>query len=230
MAAVRLLIADDHYVTRSGLVAMVRHSGGLSVAGETDSVAGAVAADIDLAPDIVLVNLRCLDGDELQDLVSTMRCPTVIVLRAEGSAVGLDEAVRADVAGYADLDALQGDLAEMVSIVRRGCSVSIVSERTLSSSRGDSCGSAAAWDLPSSLTARETEVLKLVGAGLTNRVIAATLHVAETTVKKHCSRIMRKLGVSSRTEVAIFFSHLVQDERPCREIEKDVSSLDGRVR
>jgi DNA-binding NarL/FixJ family response regulator len=209
MSSVRVLIADDQYVTRTGLTAMAQSSPDLSVAGEAYDAEGTIKATAELTPDVVLVNLRMLQADDLQGLVDEISTASaVIVLRSRDSHVGVEEALRAEVAGFADLDALEGQLANLVSLVRRGYAVCVIANKTLQTAMRKSY-SAAIFPPPwiSILTAREGEVLRLIAAGMTNKQIAAKLHVAESTVKKHSCRVMKKMGVSSRVEAALQFSH-----------------------
>lgn len=210
MPAVRLLITDDQYVTRAGLTAMARRSPSLSVAGEAYDAEGTVKAAAELTPDVVLVNLRTLEAGDLQDLVDEISAASsVIVLRSGDSHVSVEEALQAQVAGFADLDALEGDLDSMISLVQRGCAVCIVARETLTTAtfNGRSPAAIRSPHWISALTAREGEVLRLMAAGMTNKQIAAKLYVTESTVKKHGSRVMRKMGVSSRVEAALQFSH-----------------------
>ncbi|MBV9312279.1 MAG: response regulator transcription factor [Pseudonocardia sp.] len=210
MSEIRLLIADDHYVTRSGLVAMANKSPILCVAGVESEARSTLSAAADLSPDVVLINLRRLGGSDLKRLIGEIDCPNVIVLRSEGSQLKLKEILQAQVSGYADLDAVQGDLASIIAIVSRGCSVCIFTESKLRcfSGTGDDASGEPGDEWLRSLTDREVEVLKLIANGMTNREISARLHVSETTVKKHASRIMRKLGVTGRVEAALQFARL----------------------
>lgn len=211
MSAVRLLIADDQYVTRAGLTAMARSSPSLSVAGEAYDAEGTVKATAELTPDVVLLNLRMLDARDLLELVEEISATSsVIVLSSRDSRVGVEDVLQADVAGFADLHALEGDLDNMISMVRRGRAVWIMARETLTAAMFRGRSSAAAGPPPpwiSALTAREGEVLRLIAAGMTNKQIAAQLYVTESTVKKHGTRVMRKMGVSSRVEAALQFSH-----------------------
>jgi two-component system, NarL family, response regulator DevR len=209
MSSVRVLIADDQYVTRSGLSAMAKNSPNLSFVGEAYDVEGAVRAATELAPDVVLVNLRTLQGHTLQELVHELDgASSVIVLCSRDSKVSLAEACHAGVSGIADLDAVEGDLENIVSFVHRGCAVCIMARETLTMAMFDSCSSTATnpphW--LSVLTPREGDVLRLMAEGLGNKQIATELHVSETTVKKHATSVMRKMGVSSRVEAALQFS------------------------
>ena len=209
MSSVRVLIADDQYVTRAGLTAMAHSSPSLSVAGEAYDAQSTIKAAAELTPDVVIVNLRRLHAHDLQGLVNEISTlSSVIVLRSQDSQVDAKEALQANIAGFADLEALEGQLANIISLVRRGCAVCITARETLStamvSSRSTGSASLPSWI--TTLTSREREVLQLIAAGMTNKQIAAKLHVTESTVKKHCSRVMRKMGVSSRVEAALRFT------------------------
>jgi DNA-binding NarL/FixJ family response regulator len=209
MPAARLLIADDQYVTRAGLTAMARGSPSLSVAGEASDAEGTLRAAAELTPDVVLVNLRTLEAGALQRLVDEISSASlVIVLHTQDSHVGVEEALQAEVAGFADLDALDGDLENIISLVRRGCAVYIMARETLTTATF--CAHSGTAIPPphwiSALTVRERQVLQLVATGMTNKEIAAKLYVAESTVKKHGSRVMKKMGVSNRVEAALQFS------------------------
>lgn len=209
MPGIRLLIADDHYVTRSGLVAMANESPTLTVAGVEYDADSTLRAAADLSPDAVLVNLRSLGAQGLRRLVSEIDCPNIIVLRSDDSSLHVLDAFGAKVSGYADLDAVQGDLASLVGIVTRGCSVCVFTERTLCHRTELEDPSTATHNTEqlASLTSRELHVLELIAAGLTNKEISKQLYVSETTVKKHVSRMMRKLGVEGRLAAALQFTH-----------------------
>lgn len=213
MSSIRLLIADDRSVTRSGLAALASGSPDLAVAGEVQDAEATLRAVVELAPDVVLLNLRDLPVHELPQLVRGIDGAAVIVLRSAGADVGLRAAIEADVAGYADLDALEGELAEIIGIVSRGCSVFVASDRSLSSTafvsnRGRSADVGA--ERMGALTQREREVLAWISSGASNRLIASTLHLSESTIKKHATRILRKLSVTSRLEAAIIYREAVE--------------------
>lgn len=209
MSAARLLIADDQYVTRSGLTAMAQSSRSLSVAGETYDAEGTVKAAAELTPDVVLVNLRTLEASDLQGLVDEIgAASSVVVLHTQASRVGVEEAFQAEVAGFVDLDTLNGGFENVISFVRRGYTICIMAHAALTTTmfcdRSATVISPPRWI--SVLTAREHQVLRLIAAGMTNKEIAAKLHMAQSTVKKHGSRVMKKMGVSNRVEAALQFS------------------------
>jgi DNA-binding NarL/FixJ family response regulator len=209
MSLVRVLVADDQYVSRSGLVAMAKDAPSLRFVGDAYDAEGAVRSATELSPDVVLMNLRALKGEALKKLVRELGgAASVIVVWSRDSQVGLAEACQAGVAGIADLDALGDDLENIVSLVHRGCAVCIMARDTLAIDMFDECASAAVpaprW--LSTLTTRESEVLRLMAEGLSNKQIATKLHVSETTVKKHATNVMKKMGVSSRVEAALQYS------------------------
>jgi DNA-binding NarL/FixJ family response regulator len=209
MSETRLLISDDQYLTRAGLRAMARNAPDLNVAGEAHDAQGTVEAAVKLAPDIVLVNLRTLELGDLKMLVDEINTTSpVIVLRSQNSRIGVMEALHANAAGFADIDALESEFKNMITLVQRGFNVCITSRETPSQENLDGHAYQIANSLQSQfsgLTAREIEVLRLIAAGMTNNQIAAELYVAESTVKKHASRVMKKMGVSSRISAALQF-------------------------
>ena len=124
MAQIQLLIADDQVVTRSGLMAMTREAPGLDVAGVAQDVAGVLTAVDRAHPDIVLLNLRSLSAERFRHLVRLIGAhASIIVLWCHDSLVTIQDALRAKVAGFMDLEILQEDFASVISLVSRGCAV-----------------------------------------------------------------------------------------------------------
>lgn len=205
MAQIQLLIADDQVVTRSGLMAMTREAPGLDVVGVAQDVAGVLTAVGRGDPDIVLLNLRKLTGDSFRHLVRMIGAHvSVIVLWCHDSAVTIQDALRAKVAGFMDLEILQEDFASVISLVSRGCAVYLLPHDRLSDISTDYPASSTSVAI-SSLTSRENDVL-LLADGMTNKQIGSTLHIAENTVKKHVHRAMIKLSASNRVEAALLVS------------------------
>lgn len=209
MAQIRVLIADDQVVTRSGLVAMSREAPGLDVVGVAQDVAGVLAAVDCGNPDIVLLNLRTLTGDSLRHLVQLIGAHvSVIVLWCHDSAVTIQDALRAKVAGFMDLEILQEEFAGVIALVgRRGCAAYLLPRDRLSDI-GEGCSMSSTSGAISNLTSRENDVLRLLADGMTNKQIGSSLHIAENTVKKHVHRVMIKLSASSRVEAALLVSRL----------------------
>ncbi|MFC5250927.1 MULTISPECIES: LuxR C-terminal-related transcriptional regulator [Streptomyces] len=206
MAQIQLLIADDQVVTRSGLMAMTREAPGLDVAGVAQDAAGVVTAVDREDPDIVLLNLRKLTGDSFRRLVQLIGAhASIIVLCCHDSVVTLQDALRAKVAGFMDLEILQEDFASVITLVSRGCAVYLLPRDRLSDISTEYPTSSTSVAI-SSLTSRENDVLLLLAAGMTNKQIGSTLHIAENTVKKHVHRAMIKLSASNRVEAALLVS------------------------
>ncbi|MGY4989250.1 LuxR C-terminal-related transcriptional regulator [Streptomyces nigrescens] len=206
MAQIQLLIADDQVVTRSGLMAMTREAPGLDVAGVAQDAAGVVTAVDREDPDIVLLNLRKLTGDSFRRLVQLIGAhASIIVLCCHDSVVTLQDALRAKVAGFMDLEILQEDFASVITLVSRGCAVYLLPRDRLSDISTEYPTPSTSVAI-SSLTSRENDVLLLLAAGMTNKQIGSTLHIAENTVKKHVHRAMIKLSASNRVEAALLVS------------------------
>ncbi|MDG6103239.1 response regulator transcription factor [Dactylosporangium aurantiacum] len=206
---VRVLVADDQALIRAGLVALLRAAPGLEVAGEAADGAEAVALAAATAPDIVLMDIRMpvLDG-----IAATRRIlaapgeqhPRVVVL----TTFDLDEYVYAALAGGASGFLLKdtppqriisavhtvagGDILIAPRITHRLIETYAMHHRRApDGARLDE------------LTARETEVLCLVGNGLSNSEIAQRLVLSEATVKTHVKRLMAKLRLSSRAQAVV---------------------------
>ncbi|GAA2472308.1 LuxR C-terminal-related transcriptional regulator [Streptomyces mauvecolor] len=208
MAQIQVLIADDQVVTRSGLVAMSREAPGLDVVGVAQDVAGVLAAVDCGKPDIVLLNLRKLKGDSLRHLVQLIGAHvSIIVLWCHDSAVTIQDALRAKVAGFMDLEILQEEFAGVIALVGRGCAAYLLPRERLSDI-GEGCPMSSTSGAMSNLTSRENDVLRLLADGMTNKQIGSSLHIAENTVKKHVHRVMIKLSASSRVEAALLVSRL----------------------
>ncbi|WP_172383352.1 response regulator transcription factor [Streptomyces sp. MNP-20] len=208
MAQIRLLIADDRIVTRSGLVAMSREAPGLDVVGVAQDMAGVVTAVDCLDPDIVLLNLRKLSGDGLRRLAHLIGAHvSIIVLWCHDSAVTVQDALRAKVAGFMALEILQEEFAGVIALVDRGCAAYLFPRERIRDI-SDGCSTPVTSGAMSTLTSRESDVLHLLAGGMTNKQIGSALHIAENTVKKHVHRAMGKISASSRVEAALLVSRL----------------------
>jgi DNA-binding NarL/FixJ family response regulator len=203
--AIRLVVVDDHPVVREGLRSFLGTRPGLEVIGEAGDVDEAVAVVGELGPDVVLLDLVLPGGGgvaALGRLLARTPAPRVIVLTSFGGDDQALAAVRAGAAGWLGKDVPPAELESAIRTVHRGGSVfdSAVAGRVLAEVASPS-GSDPGLD---QLTAREREVLALLGRGLSNRDLAAALFVAEKTVKTHVSAILAKLHLTDRTQAALF--------------------------
>jgi DNA-binding NarL/FixJ family response regulator len=205
---IRVLIADDQPVVRQGLRTFLELQEDIEVVGEAADGEQALLAAAELAPDVVLMDLVMprLDGvaaiERLRASGSTAR---VIVLTSFLDEDKVLPAVRAGAAGYLLKDVEPADLVQAIRTVDHGEALlhPAVAARVLQelSSPG---GAPARMALHASLTAREREVLALVARGRANKAIAFELGCKEKTVKTHVGNILAKLGLSDRTQAALY--------------------------
>lgn len=192
---IRVLLADDHPVVRSGLAGMLALEPDLEVVGEAADGAQAVALVAELVPDIVLMDLRMpiLDGAAATALITGERPGVrVLVLTTYETDTDILRAVEAGATGYLLKDTPRDQLVAGVRAAARGESAlsPSVARRLVQQLRdGDA----------ERLTAREQEVLAGVARGLSNAGIGRELFITEATVKTHLLRAFTKLGVDDRT-------------------------------
>lgn len=204
MAVPTVLIADDHEVVRRGLSSLFADSA-IEVCGEAASSDEAVRQARKLKPDVVLLDVRFGDEDGL-DAVKKIRSAApatrVVVLSAFDNPTYVARAVAAGVHDYLLKTISRADLIAAVRAAATGEAATRAGElRRVAShmSRQDKGG------LPGvSLTARETQVLRLVAMGLSNQEIADTLEISVETVKEHVQNLLRKLSLSDRTQAAVW--------------------------
>jgi DNA-binding NarL/FixJ family response regulator len=193
----RLLIADDHSVVRAGLRALLEGEPDLEVVAEAGSGEEAVALALGLAPDLVLMDLRFagtsrgIDGIEAVCRLAAEAAGIPVVMLTSYS--GRADIVRALEAGARGYVLKAGPPEELFRAVRSACVGGMGLAPEIVS---DLFGQVAA-PRPD-LTQRETEVVRLMADGHSNRAIAETLFLSEATVKTHLVRIYRKLGVDNR--------------------------------
>lgn len=206
---IRLLIVDDQAVVRSGLRMLLGTFPDLQVLGEAEEGGRAVDQVATLLPDVVLMDVRMpgVNGIEATRRIGALSLPrtvAVLVLTTFAHEDHLFDALRAGAAGFALKDAAPEELASAIRAVARGDSyIAPGMTRHLIDAiarnerdRGDA-------SVLDALTAREREVLVLVGRGMGNAQIARTLVVEETTVKTHVRHLLRKLGLTSRVQAAV---------------------------
>ncbi|WP_194814101.1 response regulator transcription factor [Nocardia sp. XZ_19_385] len=197
---VRVLIADDERLVREGITALLALQPGVEVIGTAENGRAAVRLAEQLAPDVVLMDIRMpgMDGVEAAGLLRGKT--TVLMLTTFDEDDYLIRALRAGASGYLLKDVPAAQLAQAVRLAHAGVDQysAAVSGRLAALVRGR--GPAGSIEL----TDRETDVLRLVARGAANREIARVLHLSEGTVKNHVSNILSRLGVRDRTQAAIY--------------------------
>ncbi|MGW9432565.1 response regulator [Streptomyces decoyicus] len=211
MTPIRVLIADDQVMVRQGFTVLLNLEPGIEVIGQAVDGLDAVAQVAELAPDVVLMDVRMprLGGIEATRQLTEPSGATVKVLVL--TTFDLDEyvyeAMRAGASGFLLKDASAAELAQAVRVVAAGDALlapNITKRLIAEFSRVTSSPRTPLKDRVGDLTERETEVLSLIAQGLSNGEIAERLVVAEQTVKSHVGRILVKLGLRDRTQAAVF--------------------------
>ena len=194
---IRVLIADDHAVVRQGLRTFLDLQDDIEVVAEAGDGAEALAAAEQHKPDVALIDLVMPNVDGIEAIRGLReRAPDAraIVLSSFIDDEKLFPAVRAGAAGYLLKDVQPQELVDAIRTVHGGGALlhPKVASRLLEEMATDP------------LTPREREVLALIGRGMANKVIARELSLSEKTVKAHVSNILAKLGVSDRTQAALY--------------------------
>ena len=204
---IRVLLADDQTLVRSGFRMILRAETDIEVVGEAANGGEAVALSRELKPDVVLMDVRMpnLDGIEAtrQIIDGTKETPRVLVLTTFDLDEYVYEALRAGASGFLLKDAPEEQLVSGIRIVAGGGSLfaPAVTRRLIERFAG------AAPPKPppalAELTPRELEVLRLLSRGLSNEEIAGELVVSEHTAKTHVAHILNKLDLRDRVQAVV---------------------------
>lgn len=201
---IRVLIADDHAVVRQGLRTYLELQDDVEVVAEAADGAEAVAAAERAAPDVLLLDLAMprLDGvGALRELRERAPAARVIVLTSFGADDRLFAALRAGAAGFLLKDSEPADIVRAIRSAHAGHSPLSPATATRVVEELARGGRPRAAEL---LTPRELDVLRLIARGRSNKRIALELGVAEKTVKTHVGHVLGKLGLSDRTQAALY--------------------------
>ncbi|MUL66336.1 DNA-binding response regulator [Mycobacterium sp. CBMA 234] len=206
MTDVSVLLVDDQELVRSGLRRILRRKDGFAIVGECadgDEVPAAVARH---QPDVVVMDLRMkrVGGVEAIRILRTAAGPPALALTTFDDDELLSGALRAGASGFVLKDSPAEELIRAVHAVARGEAYldSAVTARVLSGYRR--APGAPSDDAADRLTARELDVLQLIGSGATNGEIADRLVISEVTVKSHIGRIFTKLDVRDRAAAIVY--------------------------
>jgi DNA-binding NarL/FixJ family response regulator len=207
---IRVLFADDQPLIRSGIRALLESDEGIEVVGEAADGQQALALAVEHRPDIALIDIQMpvLDGIEAtRQFVADERLAGVRVVILTN--YGLDEyvfrALRAGASGFLLKDTEPGDLLQALRVVMRGDALlsPSVTRQLITEFVARPPDALAAGGLDG-LTNREREVVALVGHGLNNDEIAASMVLSPATAKTHVSRAMTKLGARDRAQLVVF--------------------------
>ena len=202
---IRILIADDHTIVRTGLTALLGTVPGMEVVGEARNGEEAVRQTARLKPDVVVMDLMMPKKDgaaATAEIVSSLPGTRVLVLTSFGASDAIARALDAGAAGAMMKDSPNSSLIAAIRAVASGKSAIALEVRRIIAS-----------DPPAQvLTPRQEEVLLSMTRGLTNHDIASELSISEDRVEQHIRALLEKLGAANRTEaVAIAFrKHLIK--------------------
>ena len=207
----RCLIADDQAMVREGFAAVLAAQPGLVVVGQAADGADAVSQARQLEPDVILMDVRMplLDGlqavRQILGAASATHPPRVLMLTTFDLDEYVYEALRAGASGFLLKDATAAELVHAVRVVAAGDALlapSVTRRLIADFARQPRAGAAIPATL-SSLTHRETEVLRLIARGLSNAEISDALVIAEQTTKTHIGHILAKLDLRDRAQAVV---------------------------
>jgi len=208
---IRIIVADDHHVVRTGFAALLSTQPDLTVVGTACDGTEAVRLCRQLSPDIALMDVRMpvMDGIEATRQLAGLGPggPRILILTTFDLDNYVYDALCAGASGFLLKDVTAERLFDAVRVVAAGEALlapavtrRLISEFTRLRPKGDDVPPNAAL---ATLTPRETQVLRLVAAGLSNTEIAGRLVVTDETVKTHVSRMLTKLGLRDRTQAVV---------------------------
>ena len=216
MPKLRVFVVDDQEVVRRGVTDLLSEADDLTVVGQASTVAQALARVPAMRPDVAVLAVRLPNGSgvelcrELRSLLSDLHC---LMLTSYTDQTVMMDAFLAGAEGFVIKDISGVDLVAAIRAVGSGRSLL---DRQAAAALLERLRSAAPPAGPlAGLTEQERTTLELIGEGLSNRQIAARMFVAEKTVKNYVSHVLAKLGMTSRTQIAVLATH-IRDHQQAR--------------
>lgn len=204
---IRIFLVDDQTLVRQGIQSLLGLADGIEVVAEASDGRQAIERIPQVRPDVVLMDMRMPEMSGLEALQALGAAgtlpPTIILTTFDDDALVL-AGIKAGAKGYLLKDVSLEQLVGAIQTVARGGSLvqPAVTQRLLSGLE-QMRNEFISLDRPDPLTDRETEILRLMASGFSNKEIANSLHVAEGTIKNHVSNILSKLGVRDRTRAVL---------------------------
>lgn len=208
MPRITAFLMDDHEVVRQGVRALLESTGEVEVIGEASNATEAIARIPAVRPDVAILDVRVPDGNgievcrEVRSKIGT----NCLMLTSYSDDEALFEAIMAGASGYVLKQIRGSELLDAVKRVAAGESLldPAITERVLNRLRAPDEED----ERLARLTPQERRILHHIADGLTNRQIAAEMHLAEKTIKNYVSNLLSKLGMERRTEAAVFATKL----------------------
>jgi two-component system, NarL family, response regulator NreC len=208
MKKLRILLADDHIVMRTGLRALLERQPNLEVVGESENGRETVALAASLRPDVVVMDLGMpvLNGIEATETIVTQFPSTaVVILSMHADESYVMRALKAGARGYLLKDSAAADLIGAIYAVSLGKSFfSPKVSRILAEDYVRFLKQKGAVDTYDLLTSREREILQLVAEGKSNKEVATSLNISPYTVETHRSHILQKLNLHNSAELVLY--------------------------
>ncbi|OZV80439.1 DNA-binding response regulator [Micromonospora echinospora] len=211
MSAIRVLLADDHHLVRTGFRVILEAEDDIEVVGEASDGRQAVDLAARQRPDVVLMDVEMPGTDGLEAtrrIVAADTGPAVLILTTFDRDDYLFAALQAGASGFLLKNGTPEALIDAVRVVARGDALLApeITRRVIATFArpGAPTGGRADGARLSELTPREHEVLVLLAGGATNAEIATALFLGEATVKTHVSRVLAKLGLRDRTQAVVY--------------------------
>ncbi|WP_055474972.1 response regulator [Gordonia sp. HS-NH1] len=212
---IRVFLVDDHEIVRRGLVELLESDPDLEVVGEAATVAQALARVPAVRPDVAVLDVRLPDGSGIElcrELLSSVDGLHCLMLTSLTDDEAMMDAILAGASGYVIKDITGMELARAIAEV--GAGRSLLDNRAAAALMDRLRARQDAEEPPhDGLSEQDRTLLALLGEGLTNRQIAARMHLAEKTVKNYVSRLLGKLGMERRTQAAVYAAKSANRER-----------------
>ena len=204
---IRIVIAEDHTILREGLHSLLSPQAGFEIVGEAADGLDAIAQVRRLKPDLVLMDLSMpkMNGiDAIREITRRDPGMKVVALTVHETEEYVRAALQAGASGYVLKDASSAELIEAIRRVIDGHRYLAHGVRALTTPAGGSRGRREKMEIWDTVTPREREVLKLIAEGHTSRQIAGLLSISASTVEKHRSNLMAKLGLHNAAALTVF--------------------------
>jgi DNA-binding NarL/FixJ family response regulator len=203
----RVLLADDQPLVRAGLRVLIDNTPGIAVAGEAATGAQAVQAAKDTKPDVVVMDIRMpgMDGIEATQIITAGQAPPrVLILTTFDDDDYVYAALRAGASGFCVKDMALDDILTAIRVVAAGDALIApgITRRLIAQFARQPAPAPPSRQI-NGITDREREVLTLVGRGMSNTEIAASLCISTATAKAHVARLLTKLGARDRVQLVI---------------------------
>ncbi|MET1254432.1 two-component system response regulator NarL [Aliikangiella maris] len=206
MSSHKILLVDDHPMLRKGVAQLISLEDNLEVIAEANSGEEAITSALASSPDLILLDLNMKGPSGIDTLISLRRAGTkskIIIFTVSDNEADVLQALKFGVDGYLLKDSEPEELIEKINLALDGNLV-FSAPLTQIMARSLQSGDKKKINLIDKLTQRELEILKFIADGKSNKVIANNLGITEATVKVHVKNLLKKLGLKTRVEAAVW--------------------------